>query len=72
LDGLAELPDGTLLYTDWAGNGLFAKEKDGNPYSLSSQFEGPADFAIMPKANGYFVVVPDLIKGELRFIELMR
>jgi hypothetical protein len=72
LDGLAELPDGTLLYTDWAHRGLFLKEKTGDPHLLSGGFQGPADFALIPMSGSRLVIVPDLVNGDLRFIELVR
>jgi len=72
LDGLAELPDGTLLYTDWAHHGLFLKEKAAAPRLLSGGFQGPADFALIPRSGGWLVIVPDLVNGDLRFIQLVR
>jgi len=70
LDGLAVLKDGTILYTDWAGQGLFALGKEGKPQPLAQGFGGPADFAVVPREGGCLVVVPDLVKGEIRLIEL--
>ncbi len=72
LDGLAILGDGTILYTDWAGHGLFAVKPGGKPYRLAGGFKGPADFAVIPTGRGYLVVVPDLVTGVLRFIVLTR
>ncbi|MGD8561195.1 MAG: hypothetical protein PVG03_01615 [Desulfarculaceae bacterium] len=70
LDGLAMLPDGTILYTDWRNQGLFAFQLGGKPRRLAGGFKGPADFAVVPRAKGYLVVVPDLVSGDLRFIEI--
>jgi len=39
---------------------------------LASGFKGPADFAVVPEAGGYLVVVPDLVKSELRFVRLAK
>ncbi len=70
LDGLGELEDGTLIYTDWAQKGLFVLEGDEKPRLLAGGFGGPADFALMPHGRGHVVVVPDLVKGDIRFITL--
>lgn len=70
VDGLAVLRDGTILYTAWAGKGLFALGKDGKSSLLSGGFSGPADFAVVPEDGGYKIIVPDLVKGELRIILL--
>jgi DNA-binding beta-propeller fold protein YncE len=72
LDGLAILRDGTILYTDWAGHGLFAVKPGGKPYQLAGGFKGPADFAVIPQGKRYLVVVPDLVTGVLRFVTISR
>lgn len=33
-------------------------------------FKGPADFCVMPEKQGLLVVVPDLVKSELRLVHL--
>lgn len=38
--------------------------------TLADGFKGPADFAVAPNAKGLLVVVPDLVKSELRFVQL--
>ncbi len=38
--------------------------------NLASGFKGPADFCAFPKGKGLMVVVPDLVKSELRMITL--
>ena len=72
LDGLALMPDDTMLYTDWAGGGLYALKGKASPRLLSGGFQGPADFALVPREGGkrYQAVVPDLVRGRLRFIIL--
>ncbi len=40
--------------------------------SLVKGFEGPADFCVVPEAEGLLVVVPDLARNELRMIRLSR
>jgi DNA-binding beta-propeller fold protein YncE len=70
LDGLYQMPDGTILATDWNTGSLFSwTEKDGMR-TIASGFKGPADFCVVPMAGGYLVVVPDLVKSELRMIRL--
>ncbi len=72
LDGLYQMPDGTILATNWDGGELFSwTEKDGKQ-TIASGFRGPADFCVVPMANGTLVVVPDLVKSELRFIKLAK
>ena len=40
---------------------------------LADGFKGPADFAVVPKGKkAFIVVVPDLVKSELRFIEVLK
>ena len=38
--------------------------------AIASGFNGPADFCVAPNAKGLMVVVPDLVKSELRMIQL--
>ncbi len=38
--------------------------------TLASGFKGQADFCVVREAKEYLVVVPDLVKGELRMIRL--
>lgn len=72
VDGLYQMPDGTILGTDWNTGSLFSwTEKDGMQ-TLAGGFKGPADFCVVPMANGYLVVVPDLVKSELRMIKLCK
>jgi sugar lactone lactonase YvrE len=70
LDGLYEMKDGTLLATDWNSGSLFSWSEKAGMQTLASGFKGPADFCVIPEAKGYTVVVPDLVKGELRMILL--
>ncbi len=72
LDGLYQMADGTVLATNWDAGELFAwNEKDGKQ-TLATGFKGPADFCVVNMANGALVVVPDLVKSELRFIKLAK
>jgi hypothetical protein len=72
LDGLFELPDGSLLYTDWGTSSLSHwSEQTGKSTVLAAGFKGPADFTIIPTGKGEMtVVVPDLVQSQLRFIHL--
>ena len=71
LDGLYEMDDGTLLVTDWSTGSLLRWSAKGIE-TLAKGFKGPADFCVIPEANGFLVVVPDLVQSELRFVRLAR
>ncbi|MEQ8663581.1 MAG: hypothetical protein RLW62_22415 [Gammaproteobacteria bacterium] len=70
LDGLYQMPDGTLLTTDWSSAALLAWREEGGRQLLAEGFTGPADFCALPSGDDLLVVVPDLVKGELRLIRL--
>ena len=70
LDGLYRMDNGDLLVTDWVSGSLFAWNSKTGMQKLADGFKGPADFAVAPNAQGLLVVVPDLVKSELRFIQL--
>jgi hypothetical protein len=72
LDGLYQMPDGTILATNWVAGALFSWTAKDGVQILASGFKGPADFCVVPQPNGYLVVVPDLVKSELRFIKLVK
>ncbi len=72
LDGLYRMKDGTLLVTDWNSGALFSWKGEGTKHDLATGFKGPADFCVLPKGAGYTVFVPDLVKSELRIIQLSR
>jgi hypothetical protein len=72
LDGLYRLGDGTLLVTDWNSGSLFSWKGEGTKQELAKDFKGPADFCVMAKGAGLTVYVPDLVKGEVRIIQLSR
>lgn len=70
LDGLYQMKDGTILATDWNSGSLFRWSPKTGMETLASGFKGPADFCVVPEAKGLMVVVPDLVKSELRMIRL--
>jgi hypothetical protein len=70
LDGLYMMSNGDLLVTDWMSGSLFQWNKTMGMKKLSTEFKGPADFCAFPNSKGLMVVVPDLVKGELRFVQL--
>lgn len=70
LDGLYVMNDGEILATDWVSGSLFAWNKTMGVKKLATDFKGPADFCAFENAEGLMVVVPDLVKGELRFVQL--
>jgi hypothetical protein len=72
LDGIAQLEDGSMLITDWAASGLLWWDKTAGVKKLATGFRGPADFCVVPQDQGLMVVVPDLVKSELRMIRLAR
>jgi sugar lactone lactonase YvrE len=70
LDSMYQMKDGTILSTDWKTGSLFSwTEKDGMKI-LASNFKGPADLCAFADDKGLMVIVPDLIKNEVRLIQL--
>ncbi len=72
LDGIAQLRDGTLLITDWKSRSLFRWSREEGQEILARGFQGPADFCLVPKKTGLMVVIPDLVRNELRMIGITR
>ncbi|HUK05442.1 MAG TPA: hypothetical protein VLV90_10225 [Burkholderiales bacterium] len=72
LDGLYQMADGSLLATDWKSGSLFHWSEKGGMQKLADGFKGPADFCVFPVAGGLTVVVPDLVQGQLRFVQLRK
>ena len=72
LDGVYEMRDGTLLITDWNSGSLLSWSAKGGKQTLAANFKGPADFCVVPEKDGLLVVVPDLVKSELRLIRLAK
>jgi hypothetical protein len=70
LDGLYEMENGDLLVTDWVTTSLFQWNKKMGMHKLIDDIKGPADFCVVPNREGLLVVQPDLVKGELRFVQL--
>jgi hypothetical protein len=70
LDGLYLTRDGDVLATDWMTGSLFQWNKTMGVKKLATDFKGPADFCAFANDKGLMVVVPDLVKGELRFVQL--
>ena len=70
LDGLYVMSNGDVLATDWVSGSLFQWNKTMGMKKLAADFKGPADFCAFPNNKGLMVVVPDLVKGELRFVQL--
>jgi len=70
VDGLYQMRNGEVLATDWVTSSLLQwNEKDG-VRKLVDGIKGPADFCVVPNKEGLLVVAPDLVKGELRFVQL--
>lgn len=72
LDGVYQMADGSLLVTNWNSGSLARWSAKGGLEPLASGFKGPADFAVVPEASGLLVVVPDLVKSELRLIRIAK
>ena len=72
LDGLYEMKSGDLLVTDWNSGALGRWQADKGFTKLATGFKGPADFGVVPNADGLLVVVPDLVKSELRLVQLSK
>jgi len=70
LDGAYQLKNGDLLVTDWVSGSLFQWNKKMGKHDLVTGIKGPADIAVVPNKKGYLVAVPDLVKGEIRLIQL--
>jgi len=72
IDGLYQLADGHYLGTDWNSGSLFYWNPAGEMRKLADGFKGPADFTVFPNAGGLTVVVPDLVQGQLRFVQIRK
>jgi hypothetical protein len=72
LDGLVQLKDGSILVTDWKSKSLISWNRKTGVTQLATGFGGPADFCVVPEGKSLLVVVPDLVKSELRFIRLSK
>jgi sugar lactone lactonase YvrE len=70
LDGVYQMADGSLLITDWNSGSLARWSAKAGMQKLVSGFTGPADFCVVPEPKGLLVIVPDLVKSELRLIGL--
>jgi sugar lactone lactonase YvrE len=70
LDGIYQASDGTLLVTDWNSGSLFSWTAKAGVQPLAKDFKGPADLCAFPNAGGLVVVVPDLVKSEIRIFQL--
>lgn len=72
LDGLFRMSNGDILATDWVSGSLFRWNKKDGMQKLATDFKGPADFCVVPNKQGLLVAAPDLVKGEIRLIQLGR
>jgi hypothetical protein len=70
LDGLYFMSDGNILATDWVSGSLFRWNKKDGVQKLATDFKGPADFCVVRNNQGLLLAAPDLVKGEIRFIQL--
>ncbi len=70
LDGLYRMKNGDILATDWVTGSLFQWNKKMGMKKLATGFKGPADICVVPNEKGLLVAVPDLVKGEIRLVQL--
>jgi hypothetical protein len=70
LDGVYQTNSGMLLVTDWNSGLLASWTSKNGMQTLASEFKGPADFCVVPNDKGLMVYVPDLVKSEVRMIQL--
>ena len=71
LDGLYELKDGSLLFTNWYNGSLSHWSETSGVKELATGFKGPADLCVVPASDGSLtIVVPDLPQSQLRFLHL--
>jgi sugar lactone lactonase YvrE len=72
LDGLYQMRGGDFLVTDWKTGSLIRWSKKDGMQKVAGDFKGPADFCAFLNEDGLMVAVPDLVKGEVRLIQLSR
>jgi len=70
IDGIYEMPDGSILATDWDSGSLFVWSEKSGMQKLATGFKGPADFCVVPQAGGLTVYAPDLAQSHIRLIQL--
>lgn len=70
LDGVYEMADGSLLFTDWNSGALIYWSEIDGAHKIALGFKGPADFCAMPHKGGLTVYVPDLVQSQVRILEL--
>ena len=71
LDGLYELKDGSLLFTNWYTGSLSHWDENKGFRELATGFKGPADFCVVTAGDGSMtIVVPDLPQSQVRFVHL--
>jgi hypothetical protein len=72
VDGIYQMRNGEIIATDWVTNSLFQWNEKMGVRKLVGDIKGPADFCVIRNKQGLLVVLPDLVKGEMRFIQLSR
>lgn len=72
LDGLYQTKEGDIIATDWVTNSLFVWNEKGGVKTLVTGVKGPADFCVVPNKQGLLIALPDLVQGQIRFVQLGR
>jgi len=70
LDGLYLTKNGDIFATDWVTTSLFVWNKKDGVKTLITGVKGPADFAVVPKGKGLLIAQPDLVQGQIRFVQV--
>ncbi|MDQ7783141.1 MAG: hypothetical protein RDU20_09690 [Desulfomonilaceae bacterium] len=72
LDGVAVLEAESPPITDWKSKSLLQWHPKEGRKNLGSGIEGPADVAAARGDEGVLVAVPDLVKGDLYLIAVLK
>lgn len=72
VDGLYQTKDGDIIATDWVTTSLFVWNAKTGIKTLTTGIKGPADFCVVPDAQGLLIALPDLVQGQIRLIQLSK
>ena len=72
LDGAYEMPDGSLLLTDWDSGSVFLRSESDERRKVADGFKGPADLCVMPQSGGLTPYIPNLVQSQVRIVQLRK
>jgi hypothetical protein len=72
VDGMYQTRSGEVLATDWVTSSLFQWNAKDGVRKLVGDIKGPADFCVVRNRDGFLVALPDLVKGEIHLVQLVR